>query len=523
MEEQGVLIELERSGDGTCAAEQAPRRKAESAPKIKRIDRDQSAFVSLIVENLVGADDKVRAIWELTGRMDLSRLYEPIVSRENEAGQAAEDPRLLVAIRVWSYSEGISSSRQVEHLIGQEPALLWLCGLRTISHATLANFRKDHKAELDDLFTQLLAMLETAGAIRLERVMHDGTKIRAQAGADTFRREGTLRANLDKARAAVEQMADGDTAPAETKRQHSARRRAARELQERLEAALRELAQVRAGKKDEEEKENARVSGSEPEARMMKHGDQAIRPSYNAQISTDAESKAIVAAQLTQDANDMESLEAAMDLVQQNMGREPEQVVADGGYTTRDNIVAMKQRGIDFIGSLGDPAARQAAAVKARGIDPRFAPQFFILQPETNTLCCPAGKQLRYVRRNRVRGDLYHRYQAAGSDCSACAYRSQCCPKKPEQGRAVALRVEEAADIAEFRRRMETEQARGTYRQRAEVAEFPNAWLKEKIGLRKFSLRGMVKAGIELTWACLTYNVMLWIRVCWGGETAARA
>jgi hypothetical protein len=265
------------------------------------------------------------------------------------------------------------------------------------------------------------------------------------------------------------------------------------------------------------------VSGSEPEARMMKHGDQAIRPSYNAQISTDAESKAIVAAQLTQDANDMESLEAAMDLVQQNMGREPEQVVADGGYTTRDNIVAMKQRGIDFIGSLGDPAARQAAAVKARGIDPRFAPQFFILQPETNTLCCPAGKQLRYVRRNRVRGDLYHRYQAAGSDCSACAYRSQCCPKKPEQGRAVALRVEEAADIAEFRRRMETEQARGTYRQRAEVAEFPNAWLKEKIGLRKFSLRGMVKAGIELTWACLTYNVMLWIRVCWGGETAARA
>ena len=87
----------------------------------------------------------------------------------------------------------------------------------------------------------------------------------------------------------------------------------------------------------------------------------------------------------------------------------------------------------------------------------------------------------------------------------------------------MALRGEEAADIAEFRRKMETEQARSTYRQRAEVAEFPNAWLKEKIGLGKFSLRGMVKAGIELAWACLTYNVRLWIRVCRGGETAARA
>ena len=76
------------------------------------------------------------------------------------------------------------------------------------------------------------------------------------------------------------------------------------------------------------------------------------------------------------------------------------------------------------------------------------------------------------------------------------------------------MRVEEAADIAEFRRKMETEEAKGIYRQRGEVAEFPNAWIKEKIGLRKFSLRGLVKAGIELTWACLTYNAMLWIRQC---------
>ena len=172
----------------------------------------------------------------------------------------------------------------------------------------------------------------------------------------------------------------------------------------------------------------------------------------------------------------------------------------------------MKERGIDFIGSLGDQAARQAAAVKARGIAAGFASQFFVLQPESKTLQCPAGKQLQYIRQNTVRGDLYHRYQATGSDCAACAYQKQCCPGQPEKGRAVALRVEEAPDIAAFRRKMESEEARKIYRQRGEVAEFPNAWIKEKIGLRKFSMRGIVKAGIELTWACLTYNVMLWIR-----------
>jgi transposase len=185
-----------------------------------------------------------------------------------------------------------------------------------------------------------------------------------------------------------------------------------------------------------------------------------------------------------------------------------------------NNITAMKEREIDFIGGLGDHAARQAAAVRARGIDPRFAPQFFILQREGNTLQCPAGKQLEYVTQNTVRGDLYHRYQAAGSDCRSCPHQLQCCPKQPAKGRAVALRVQEAADIAQFRRKMKTEEAKSIYRQRGEVAEFPNAWIKEKIGLRKFSLRGMVKAGIELTWACLTYNAMLWIRQCRRPEAA---
>jgi transposase len=517
MEEQAVLIELE-AGVGETAESALVR--GDAAPKIKPIDRSQSVFVALDVENLVGEDDKARAIWELTGRMDLSALRQKIVSREGVAGQAAADPRLLTAVWVWAYSEGVSSSRQVEHLIAHEPGLMWLCGLRSMSHATLSNFRKDHKVELDGLFTQLLGILETAGAVKLDRVMHDGTKIQTQAGADSFRREGTLQANLEKARTVVEQMANPDTDA--TPRQRAARQRAAREHRERLDAALAELEQLRA-EKNEAEKQQVRVSSTEPEARIMKHGDHAIRPAYNAQITTDAENKAIVAASLTQDANDMHSLEPAIDLVKQNMGREPEQVVADGGYTTRDNIRMMKERDIDFIGSLGDRTARQAAAVKARGIDQRFAPQFFILQPETKTLQCPAGKQLKYVTQNTVRGDLYHRYRAGGSDCSRCEYQPKCCPRQPEKGRAVALRVEESADIAGFRSKMETAEAKTIYRQRGEVAEFPNAWIKEKIGLRKFSLRGKVKAGIELTWACLTYNAMLWIRLCRGRKLTAAA
>ena len=507
MEEQAILIALdERTGP-----EQKVEPEAAAEPKIKRIDRRQSAFVQLDVENLVNADDKVRAVWDLTGRMDFGGLLKRIVSREGAAGQAHEDPRLLVSIWVWAYSEGISSSRQIEHLMAHEPALMWLSGLRTISHASLSNFRKDHRQELEGLFTQLLGLLERAGAVNLDRVMHDGTKIRAQAGIDTLRREKTLKESLASARTLVQEMenAEADVTP----RQNAARQRAARQRTDRLEAAVQEMETLQAEKKKEEEKKEVRVSTTEPEARLMRHGDGAIRLSYNAQITTEASHKVIVAASLTQQASDANELIAAVDLVKENMGREPKQVVADGGYTNRSNIEEMNERGVDFIGSLGELEARRAAAVQASGIDPRFAPQFFILQPETGTLQCPAGKQLRYVRKNVVRGDLYHRYQAAAEDCSSCPHQRQCCPKHPERGRAVCLRVEESAEIARFRERMQSEEAKAVYRQRGPVAEFPNAWLKERIGLRKFSLRGLVKAGIELTWACLTYNAMIWVRL----------
>ena len=62
---------------------------------------------------------------------------------------------------------------------------------------------------------------------------------------------------------------------------------------------------------------------------------------------------------------------------------------------------------------------------------------------------------------------------------------------------------------------METAAAKRIYKRRGEVAEFPNAWIKEKLGIRKFRLRGLAKAGMEAVWACLTYNVMQWIRLSW--------
>ena len=215
-----------------------------------------------------------------------------------------------------------------------EPGLMWLTGMEVINHRTLSDFRIEHGEALADLFAQMLVVLSDAGLVRMQLVAHDGTKIRAQAGADSFRREATIREKLEAARKLVQEDPQGDGGG--NQRERAAQQRARRERKERAEAALEELSKIQANLKDAEQKERARVSGSEAEARRMKHGDNAIAPSYNAQIRTDADSGVIVGVRLSQSADDSHELNAALEEIEKNVGRRPEQVVADGGYTNRE-------------------------------------------------------------------------------------------------------------------------------------------------------------------------------------------
>ncbi len=213
----------------------------------------------------------------------------------------------------------------------------------------------------------------------------------------------------------------------------------------------------------------------------------------------------------------------ALEEVAKNLGKKPEQVVVDGGFTNRKNIVGCAAQQIDLVGSLTDPNERTAAAMKSAGIAGEFAPWHFRILDNGERLECPAGRQLERLRRNRKRGDLYQQYQARGEDCMVCRHQPQCCPRKPERGRTVSIRLEEQADVAAFRKKMEAEEYQAVYRKRGPVAEFPNAWIKEKLGLRKFRVSGLAKAGSELLWACLTYNVMQWVRLVWRKPVVATA
>jgi transposase len=464
------------------------------------------------VEQLIEEDHPARAIWELTGRIDWSGFYASIQAVEGVAGRRAWDPRLLSSLWIYAYSRGIGSAREVARRCSYDPAFQWLTGLTEVNYHTLADFRVGYQHELNELFAQVLGLLSAEGLITLERVMHDGTKIKACAGGDSFRREERIRVHLEAARAHIGAMGDPHAEP--SARQRAARQRARRERVQRLEQAAAELTKIQEVKAGTDAKQQARVSETDPEARIMKQGDGGYAPAYNVQLSTDAAYGLIVGVGVSQSASDYGELVSGVQRVEQNMGQPPQQVVTDGGFTSRENVVVMDEKGVDLIGSLDEHNAQSAGQMRRRGVEEAFYPQVFTYDVAQDTYRCPAGEILRHDGQEKGIGVVHHRYRATMGVCTSCNFKAQCCPQTGQKGRTISRAVESPA-VQAFVTKMQTDAAKVIYRLRGAVAEFPNAWIKTKFGLRQFHVRGQVKVGMETLWACLTYDIQQWTRLRW--------
>jgi hypothetical protein len=215
--------------------------------------------------------------------------------------------------------------RAAERRCGYHPAYQWLPGMKVINFHTLADFRVDYGEELDELFAQVPAILRGEGLITLERVMQDGTKVKAAASPASFQREATLRQHLEEARERVRQMGGaGRDEPAElSPRQRPAQERGAREKSKRLRQSLEELQKVRA-EAASTAPSACRASESEPEARKMKQAvGGGFAPSYNVQLMTDATQDMVVGVPVVQARNDQGQLEAGGARWSGRTGRSP--------------------------------------------------------------------------------------------------------------------------------------------------------------------------------------------------------
>lgn len=473
---------------------------------VKQINRQQMSWRAVDVEQLIDCDHRARVIWELVGQLDLRSFNEGIESTAEEGGRPAYPPQLLISLWVYAQTLGIGSAREIERRCQWDPAFQWLAGLEVVNYHTLSDFRVQKKEEVNQLFTHLLAVLSSEGLVSLEQVTVDGTKIGAQASGKSFRRRKTLREHLELAQQRVKELEEEDDEGL-SQRRAKAQERARREKQERLQSALEELKKVEEQKRGKKEKSEARVSSSDPEARVMKQSDGGFAPSYNTQISTDTQHGIIVDVEVTQAGNDYEQLLPAVERIAERMKKKPQQVLVDSGFVSGESVQAMAEEQVDLLGAVADHKG------KAGRHDTRLRREQFQYQAEEDRYVCPAGRYLLYVGQERKKGGRNaYKYRALAQDCRHCVLRSQCCRQNQKHGRSL-VRTEESAAMVAFRKKMETEKAQTQYRTRGPVAEFRNCWIKSKLGLWTFHVRGLVRAQAEALWVCFTHNLQQWMRL----------
>jgi transposase len=303
------------------------------------------------LEGLLPADHRARLVWSFVDSLDLSPLYDRVLSREGEAGRPAADPAVMLSLWLYATIEGVGSARELERLAESDAAYRWLAGGVPLNHHGLADFRVESVEVLDRLLTQSVTALIGEGLVSLDEIAVDGTKVRASASRKSFRTGEKLikiEAAVVERLAALKQELSSDPG-ASTRRRQAARERAARDVQaraararaalERLEAERKSRAAKHA--KDEARKKAPRASTSDPEARHMRFPDGAIRPAYNAQIAAAPKEGVIVSIEMTDRRNDAGLAGPMVDAIARRYGRTPDKLLVDTSYATSEDIVAL--------------------------------------------------------------------------------------------------------------------------------------------------------------------------------------
>ena len=261
---------------------------------------------------------------------------------------------MLLALWLYGTIEGVGSAREIDRLSQSDLAYRWLRGGVPLDYHTLSDFRVENGEILDRLLSESLAALMAEGLVRVEEVIIDGTKVRAAAGKDSFKTaDGLAKAAALAAERVAALKAEVEADPAlQQRRGQAARERAAREAAERAARARAMLDRLAAEKEQrvkthraaEDKKGEPTASLSDPEARMMRFADGAVRPGWNVQVAATSDHGFIVGIAATDRRNDTGLAPPMVDEIERLLAAAPARIIIDGGLATQDDIVALAER-----------------------------------------------------------------------------------------------------------------------------------------------------------------------------------
>jgi len=317
-------------------------------PRFREPERRQIELRPIDLDNVIGADHPARIVWAYVERLDLRVLEDRVRAREGLPGHPPIAPRLMLALWLYATGQGVGSARALARLCESDDAYRWLCGGVSVNHHTLADFRVGQEALLDALLVENVAALAAAGVVDLGTLAQDGVRVRAGAGASSFRRVPSLRKALKRAQRVVAHLKQeiGDDPEASRRRIAAARERAAADRLARVERALKEqakLAEEDRRRRERDKKKMARrgaprVSTTDPEARVMKMADGGFRPAYNVQIACDPEQQIVVGLDVETSGSDRGLMRPMLERVRSLYDRLPRRHLADAAFGKKEDI-----------------------------------------------------------------------------------------------------------------------------------------------------------------------------------------
>lgn len=320
-------------------------------------ERRQIEMQMLSLDQWLDPQHRVRDIWQYVESLDLSPLYETIKATQGNVGRNPIDPRILFCLWLFATTEGTSSARRIAELTTRDIAYMWICGGVSVNHHRLSDFRTEHGDLLERILIETIGVLMFHDLIKLKTVGQDGMRVRASAGSGSFRRADSLEEALDQAKKHVEEVnsQDDEDHDGGLGRRQAAQQRAAREKQERIEAALLEMEdmQTRYKKRTSSKKRSEpRASTTDPEARRMKMGDNGTRPAMNVQFASDGDAQMVVAVHVTSQGSDCGLMKPVYDDVVSQYGVVPEHYLVDGGFGKKEDVTHLENEGTKVFAPL---------------------------------------------------------------------------------------------------------------------------------------------------------------------------
>ena len=455
--------------------------------------------------DLLADDHECYLFGDLFQQLDTSSLE----SNYKYNGQNAYHPKQIISILIYAYSRGVFSSREIQRRCTEDLSFMFIAQMNCPNFRVLSDFRKNNSEYFHDCFKQTVQLAIELKLASLGHISLDGSKFQASSSKHKAMSYGRLKEKEQALSQEIDELIE-KASRSDQEEDQAYKDRTGYEIPEDLKHKKARLKQIKDAKFALEKREEAlnpgkqidekkQISFADKEARIMgKRGNFDYQ--YNAQISVDEDMQIIVGQHLSQNANDKQEVEPALDAIKEATGTLPDKLSADNGYMSGDNLQALEESSVDTY--IATDKGEKKNKVALDETERKLVKADFDYDEATDTFACPGQQTLVVVRQGK---EGSRTYQGDIETCNACPYKSRCCQSSKGEARTITTDDKEPLR-QQMTSKMEKEDSKAIYKQRKVIVEPVFGQIKNS-GFRGFSVRGKTKVAGELSLVCATHNI----------------